>query len=338
MATGMTAVVAGKVGHGVWDYGGHSQQGMRSHMEDTYILHDEKDYGLYGVFDGHGGHRTSETARDSFNSHFKASVGSAASVGEALQVALDATEAEYAARYPGNDGFEGSTAVVAAIREGKVTIANLGDSRCVICRKGRLVLETKDHKPDDPAEQKRIEALHGVVRHQDTARIYRPTGGDPNARRTFPASLLVPPAPGSAPPSLASAPVGGGAVAAPNHGAAGRGGLALSRALGDLFYEEVVPTNADIYEHTVGAEDDFIVIGSDGLWDVMSSQNACTFVTQYFNRYPDKSAEEGATAMVARALRLRSMDNVAAVVVRLSPPEEATEANAQACETPRARL
>mmetsp|Transcript_22029 Transcript_22029/g.61947 ORF Transcript_22029/g.61947 Transcript_22029/m.61947 type:complete len:160 (-) Transcript_22029:67-546(-) len=119
---------------------------------------------------------------------------------------------------------------------------------------------------------------------------------------------------------------------------AGRGGLALSRALGDLFYEEVVPTNADIYEHTVGAEDDFIVIGSDGLWDVMSSQNACTFVTQYFNRYPDKSAEEGATAMVARALRLRSMDNVAAVVVRLSPPEEATEANAQACETPRARL
>jgi hypothetical protein len=42
-------------------------------------------------------------------------------------------------------------------------VANLGDSRAVLCRRGAVVAETKDHKPSDPPERARIEAAGGYV-------------------------------------------------------------------------------------------------------------------------------------------------------------------------------
>lgn len=45
------------------------------------------------------------------------------------------------------------------VQRGKVTVANAGDSRCVLCRGGTAVEMSSDHKPDLPEELARIEQV-----------------------------------------------------------------------------------------------------------------------------------------------------------------------------------
>lgn len=40
-------------------------------------------------------------------------------------------------------------------------VANAGDSRCVMCRGGRAIAMTVDHKPNDEAEHDRILKVGG---------------------------------------------------------------------------------------------------------------------------------------------------------------------------------
>ena len=70
--------------------------------------------------------------------------------------------------------YSGTTMVVALIRKGIFFLANLGDSRGFIASQigTKLVpsLVSKDHKPDDPEERKRVTEAGGVVapyREQD---------------------------------------------------------------------------------------------------------------------------------------------------------------------------
>ena len=51
----------------------------------------------------------------------------------------------------------GTTAVVALMKGDKLYVANAGDSRCVLCRGGKSLDLSVDHKPEDDIERKRIE-------------------------------------------------------------------------------------------------------------------------------------------------------------------------------------
>lgn len=62
---------------------------------------------------------------------------------------------------PGSDS--GCTAVVALIKGSELYVANAGDSRCVVCREGKAVEMSLDHKPEDQPERERIEAAGGNV-------------------------------------------------------------------------------------------------------------------------------------------------------------------------------
>ena len=64
--------------------------------------------------------------------------------------------------------FSGTTAVVCAIIGNVLTCANVGDSRVILGTvddKGNVAVEevSHDHKPDNPMEQRRIEASGGRV-------------------------------------------------------------------------------------------------------------------------------------------------------------------------------
>jgi len=61
----------------------------------------------------------------------------------------------------GSPDWQGATAVVALLIRGDnptLYVANIGDSRCVLCRQGESVSMSEDHKPDGLQERARIEA------------------------------------------------------------------------------------------------------------------------------------------------------------------------------------
>lgn len=58
----------------------------------------------------------------------------------------------------------GTTALVCLLRQGRIHVANVGDSRCVVCTEdGQAIDMSKDHKPDEIEETRRIEQAGGRV-------------------------------------------------------------------------------------------------------------------------------------------------------------------------------
>lgn len=110
--------------------------------------------------------------------------------------------------------------------------------------------------------------------------------------------------------------------------------LSLSRAVGDRFAKPAVSGEVEIKRFPIYAKDEFIVLASDGLWDVMSSQETVAYVHKRLNAPPKDGAaitckEDLASLMYLRrknmsrfvaneALRRGSGDNISVVIVWLS--------------------
>ena len=57
----------------------------------------------------------------------------------------------------------GAAAVSVALRNGEIICANAGDSRAVLCRDGKSIDMSRDHKPTDEDECERIVQAGGFV-------------------------------------------------------------------------------------------------------------------------------------------------------------------------------
>lgn len=73
----------------------------------------------------------------------------------------DYPAAETGVSKPGYDS--GCTAVVALLQDKKLFVANAGDSRCIVCRDGKAIDMSYDHKPEDEIERERVEKAGGQV-------------------------------------------------------------------------------------------------------------------------------------------------------------------------------
>ena len=106
--------------------------------------------------------------------------------------------------------------------------------------------------------------------------------------------------------------------------------LSLSRAIGDRYAKPVVSGQVEIQHYPVKEEDDeFVLLASDGLWDVMESDEVVAFVHQRLAeelaRVPRDDAESYKVVLrrnmakfVAReAIRRGSADNVCVIMVWL---------------------
>lgn len=132
----------------------------------------------------------------------------------------------------------GCTAVVAFLVGGKLVVANAGDSRGVLCRKGGQAYGlSEDHKPQQEGEMRRITESGGFVN-------------------------------------------GAGRI---------NGNLNLSRSLGDLKYkqnssigksEQMITAEPDITVTKIEPTDRFFILACDGIWDCLTNQGACDFVTE----------------------------------------------------------
>lgn len=193
----------------------------------------------------------------------------------------------------------GSTATVVLARRGKIVAANVGDSRAVLCRGGAAVDLTAEHRvfgksAAASAEALRVEAAGGWL---DDGRVCGVLAvsrafGDPGLKRAGLAATL-------------RQGVEDGAWSAE---------FALEREGAGFTADPVVPT-PDVTALATSDRDEFVVVASDGLWDVVPSRDAVRVARAALRR--GAGAAGAAQALAEAAVKRRTPDNVAVVVVDL---------------------
>lgn len=166
-------------------------QGWRNTQEDAHVAEQKlfgSDIQVFGVFDGHGGHQVAKWVEANFakllndipsfkNGDYKKALEELfLKIDELLLTPQVNKELQsYTGEEPsgpsqwGQTGDKlaysiGCTANVALITPTEIYVANAGDSRCVAANKLKVAIElSKDHKPDNPEEKKRIEEADGFV-------------------------------------------------------------------------------------------------------------------------------------------------------------------------------
>lgn len=296
-------------------------QGFRSYMEDEYFYSQDGEFAA--VFDGHGGQAVSRYLRKNLYASVQGFLPSPSiestpemdngteSSPTAKRVTFSATAQDYenaiASALDKVDrevqrishwSYQGSTAVAiwlheertpmdddeskntAAVSSQKTVIAaNVGDSRAVLCRNDTAYDLTRDHKPDDPLETRRIEALGGKV-------VW--CGDRDNMGNPIPEQGIY----------------------------RVNGNLALSRAIGDRSERPHVTAEPEIISAPIlEGVDDFIIIATDGLWDVFDSNDAVDFILSL--RQDGHQLERISTLVVEEALRRGTYDNITVVIVWL---------------------
>ncbi|XP_028805928.1 protein phosphatase 2C 51-like [Neltuma alba] len=94
--------------------------------------------------------------------------------------------------------------------------------------------------------------------------------------------------------------------------------LATSRSIGDHYMKPYVVSEPEVKVYERTERDEFMVIASDGLWDVISNKLACEVVRRIFKMGFVKSGAAEAAALLAELAMARgSRDNISVIVVRL---------------------
>ena len=148
-------------------------RGWRLSMEDEVVIELFGPLGCFAVLDGHGGQFCSRWAADELPRR----LGERA----ALQVECAGTASEEAhhiaqhlsevvrqmdadlRKHTGPTWACGSTLVALLATRRSLTVANLGDSRAVLCRAGVALPLSRDHKPKSAVERQRILQAGGFI-------------------------------------------------------------------------------------------------------------------------------------------------------------------------------
>ncbi|KAJ7524289.1 hypothetical protein O6H91_18G085600 [Diphasiastrum complanatum] len=250
---------------GRYSYGYSSLCGKRAYMEDCFEARisrvTNQMVGLFGVFDGHGGARAAEYVKHNLFDNLLNHPQFVTDAKEAIAEVYRQTDLDYLKSVENNPERDaGSTASTAVLVGDRLIVANLGDSRVVLCKGGQAVPLSTDHKPNRLDERQRIEEAGGVVLWAGTWRV----GGI----------------------------------------------LAVSRAFGDRSLKKYISADPEIQEEVIKEDVEFLILASDGLWDVITNKDAVTLV----RTIPDP--ESAARRLSDEASRKGSADNITTIVVR----------------------
>ncbi|KAM7376943.1 hypothetical protein PAMA_013632 [Pampus argenteus] len=144
--------------------GSASVLGLRKQNEDRLRvarIHDNLLY--FAVFDGHGGPHAADYCYTFMEKFIRDALEEEDDLEDVLKKAfLDADGALH--KHLSYFNNTGTTATVALLRDGmELVIGSAGDSRAMLCRKGRASKLTKDHTPDRKDERRRIQTSGGFV-------------------------------------------------------------------------------------------------------------------------------------------------------------------------------
>ena len=296
-------------------------RGKRPYMEDVDFSYPalrvseyHKQVCVIGVLDGHGGSECAQFVADEIPAKLsgllKAQPARNCDMALVLHQAFLQVDAEYLASSGSNAG---STACVILWDggEGNETcfIANTGDTRAVLCRGGAAIDLTIDRKASDPEEVARIAQLGGFVhngRVHGSLAVSRALGdSDLKLGR---GRFAVKKADGSKQLGVQGALIADPEVTTFHPQRPPRGG-----PKGHVDGTSRVQSSSG----GGGEVDEYIILATDGLWDVVSSQAACDAVSRRLQQ-AGKSLDTLSEAdlaklcdgLAAEAVSLGSQDNV----------------------------
>ncbi|CAA0821258.1 Probable protein phosphatase 2C 33 [Striga hermonthica] len=274
-----------------------TKQGKKGINQDAMIVWENfgsrTDTVFCGVFDGHGpyGHMVAKQVRDSLPLKLSANLGvdlksdeilrasslstveslrtddtSFVSVDEEARASIDDIDDKRSEvvetlrdsflkafkvmdkelrMYSNIDCFCSGTTAVTLVKQGQdIVIGNVGDSRAVLGTRGQnnlltAVQLTVDLKPNLPAEEERIRKCKG--------RVFA-LKDEPDVARVWLPNLNSP-------------------------------GLAMARALGDFCLKDFgLISVPEISYRRITDEDEFVVLATDGIWDVLSNEEVVKIV------------------------------------------------------------
>ena len=278
-----------------------SEGNIREYNEDTITVtkinfntKEKNDYCyFFAVYDGHGGNGCSLYLKNNLHKNI-----SEFSV-KGLKTAIEITEDNFLTKKAIDNDYNlvdtsGSCGIILLIKNKKCIIANIGDSRLVIFKNKRVIFSTKDHKPNTYMEKRRIEKAGGSI-YQTTAAIPIYQNG-----KLIEIPWRVCP-----------------------------GGLSVSRTFGDIETKNeslggkkgVVVALPDISEFDLNEQYNFIVIGCDGIFDVLSNGEIidCIKFVLKLNKEKNKKINElcgdFANMIIKSALAKESFDNVSCIII-----------------------
>ena len=154
-------------------FGASWMQGWRNHMEDAHIVSPQVDglptgYAFYVVLDGHAGSKVAEYSAEVLEEAMAREVipvvgGPPSGLAEALRRVFLDHDLRMQRDFDVLRSRSGSTCTAVLVTPEHFIFCNLGDSRSLLCRQGRPVFATKDHKPTDPVERARVRGAGGFV-------------------------------------------------------------------------------------------------------------------------------------------------------------------------------
>mmetsp|Transcript_43804 Transcript_43804/g.102240 ORF Transcript_43804/g.102240 Transcript_43804/m.102240 type:complete len:403 (+) Transcript_43804:56-1264(+) len=274
-------------------------QGKNGENQDSWIAAESGTKSLLAVLDGHGeqGKRVSEFARSQLAKSLYASKELYSKPAYALQSAYAETQKGIERSHAMDAQRSGTTAVTCYRHRDKLVIANVGDSRAVLGRCNsqegdghlRAVDLSSDQRPMREDERHRIVQQGGAV-HQSA----------------------IPMRQGFGPPVLVR--VGPERV----WDKSGRCGLCVTRSLGDLSMHPFVIAEPEVSERMLCSKDKVLILGSDGVWDRLNSQEAVDIAAKHSD--PNAAARE--IASIARQrwhaeTQGQLSDDITAVVMNL---------------------
>ncbi len=245
-------------------YGLAQLQGKRPTMEDAHCVEMRKNHAFFGLFDGHGGRCVADYVAQNLYSNIIKQAQHAHDLSAALRGGYQNTDKnlEQALGAPVAQQ-QGTTAVSLMIRDGMLYVANAGDSRAVLCRAGKAVALSHDHKPNRPDEKNRIKKLGGRILWLGCWRV--------------------------------------------------QGVLAISRAIGDHELAPYVIPDPEVCCETITNDDEFVILACDGVWDVLTNQEAIDLVRNFLKH--EHNFAHAAQKLVQTAFKRGSTDNISAIVV-----------------------
>jgi serine/threonine protein phosphatase PrpC len=303
----------------------HSTKGMRNYMEDECFVSGDGTFAA--VFDGHGGNAVSRYARQTLYSCFLKLLPESRpwkdrSVTEAIAGAVYKVDSEVSSnlrwRHQGStlaavhvnaeqasQGDSHGRKQVVQQMSLKIVSANVGDSRAVLGKRDKAIDLTKDHKPNSHTERARIEKLGGFVQWHGIVKNKRPVKGAGVYRVN--GNLALSRAIGDAAerPCVSCDP--DIRLTVLNLQRRGHSSISTAKSADSEYAEARQKSTkrngdreaADANERN--AECPFIILATDGLWDVFSSQEAVSFVRGVLRAVKEQLLRQGQISSSALA-------------------------------------